>query len=192
MKKNIQSRLFPLLLAASLGSQADASFEPGTWALTPTAGIAFFDANGSTGKAPNAGLRLGYGVGSDDLPGELHVEGVFSAARLTPSSVSNSAESYTLRIGPLWAFAPVVGITPLANAGFGMLYGNGNPQTKTAINPFFSFGCGASYSFGSRMALRADVSRFQTLDSAVARGYEVMLGLSYAFDRAAPKEHGAQ
>ena len=175
-----------MLLAALPRSPAEAS-ESGIWALTPTAGIASYDANGGAGKAPNAGLKLDYGLGSDDLPRELHVEGVFSFARSIPSSVSSSPEMYALRIGPLWALAPFIGITPLVSAGFGMMYGNNNPQTKTSVNPFVSFGGGASYSFANRTALRADINRFQTLDTSVVSGYEVTLGLSYAFDKAATK-----
>ena len=187
VSKNIHLLFFTLLLGASQGSPACASFEPGVLVLTPIAGMAFLNVDGNSGQAPNAGFKLGYGVGSQDLPKELHVEGMFSAAKLSPPLVSSSTESYALRIGPLWAFAPQMRITPLVSAGFGMLFGNSNPQTKTAVNPFISLGCGASYDTGRRFAIRADAVRFQTLDASVARGYELTLGLSYTFDKPATK-----
>ena len=187
MNQNIHALLIALLLAGSAGSPACASFEPGTLVLTPTAGIALLSINGISGQAPNAGIKLSYGVGSPDLPQELFVEGMFSAAKLSPALVGRNTESYALRVGPLWAFAPLQRITPLVSAGFGMLLGNSNPQTKTAVNPFIALGCGAAYDLGSRLAIRFDADRFQTLDVSVTRGYELVLGISYSFGAAAPQ-----
>lgn len=178
--------LLPMLVA-SLWFPEPVLSEPWVHSVTPTAGEVFYEANGGKGDAVVAGVKLDHVIESVDLPGDMLVEVAFSAATLG-TSVSGNDKTFALRAGPLWALPSLWGVTPLVGAGFGMMYGNSNPDTKTSVNPYLSFGIGARYPLFSRFGLRLDADRFQTLDGSVANGYEVTLGVGYTFGGIRGKE----
>ncbi|WP_460596786.1 OmpA family protein [Geomonas sp. Red276] len=181
MRTAMLALLLPILLLVSPPSSAHAFFEEGSMALIPMTGAASFDSNGRSGVSPTGTLKLDWKPRSGEHPAGLNGEAALSVCRLVPSSETRTGENYSFKIGPLWAFTPYRGITPIATASFGLLYGNSNPETKTSLNPFVSFGGGVSFPLNDHVALRAEVSRFQTLEISVASGYEVGVGLSYHF-----------